>query len=269
MFPVYMKRPGSEPPENSNTYYIIAKNGIMLRKKNDWVDAVVPVKQIAILDEEEPYAKLLLPPLSQIVTAKAVSFFRAVYGKYHTEAAVLLHYHPSEGWELSIPHQTASPAHVSYEHSERLEGYRCAGTMHSHARMAAFHSGTDQTDEATSDGIHITIGNMNRDDSFSMDAKIVVNGNQFALDLAWMEGVTQCEEAPVLQGAWSWIKRSPFYMISLSVLGEWQVPDEWIEKVELMPIYAIQAWDRELPQHMPYPLRPYDPYDFFSINPNS
>ncbi len=267
MFPVYMKYPGSEPPKDG-IYYIIAKNGILLRKKNDWIDAMVPVKQIAILDEEVPYARLLLPPLSQIVMAKAVGFFRAVYAQQRTESAVLLHYHPSQGWELSVPRQTAAPAHVKYEHEQHLDGYRCVGTMHSHAGMAAFHSGTDRADQATFDGIHITVGNMNHEDSFSIDARVFVNGNQFILDPIWIEGVAPCEQNSIRE-AWSWIRDHAFYTVSLSGLKEWVVPDDWIAKVGKASIYPalIQA---QAP-HDNRTLDPFlcpDPYDIFGPNFN-
>jgi hypothetical protein len=57
-----------------------------------------------------------------------------------------------------VPMQSASAAHASYEGAEKRAGWQCAGTIHSHASMSAFHSGTDDKDEESFDGVHITIG---------------------------------------------------------------------------------------------------------------
>ena len=55
------------------------------------------------------------------------------------------------------------------------------GTVHSHAGMSAFHSGVDDADEKTFDGLHITLGNMN-DDDISISASIVANGYRVIVD---------------------------------------------------------------------------------------
>jgi hypothetical protein len=47
------------------------------------------------------------------------------------------------------------------------DGYRVMGTIHSHSNFSAFHSGVDDNDEENFDGLHITIGNVNGDFSFS------------------------------------------------------------------------------------------------------
>lgn len=179
MFPVAMKTPGSEMPKE-DTHYIVARNGIFLRKKNWWVDAVVRIPQISVLDPQETSAEILLPKIPADSMWKAIAFFQEVYRLYGSEAAILLHFSENKGWTFSVPHQRASAWHVSYNAYERLEGYQCVGTMHSHGSLAAYHSSTDQHDEAEFDGIHITVGRLSSISSlFSLDTEVVVNGNRF------------------------------------------------------------------------------------------
>jgi PRTRC genetic system protein A len=263
MFKIYIKGQGQRTKEpEDDVYYIIAKNGTFLRKRNTWVDAVVPVKQIATLQAQETRATLLLPPVSNIVLAKAIAFFEAIYKRSFTEAAVLLHYSPEQhNWELTVPEQTATTAHVSYKMDERLDGYLCAGTMHSHGRMPAFHSGTDQYDEAEWDGIHITIGDIHKNQLFSMEAEVVVNGSRFKLGLEHLDGVSMEEKKlpltmPVANIASYYMPNyisKTYHQIERSILGDWVVPEEWMKKVEIKtyskvypPVTPAFSYDKDV-----------------------
>lgn len=226
MFPIYIKQPNSKPPK-TDIHYIIAKNGIFLHKRNGWIAATVPVKQIAVLDEQPIGMKILLPNIPRIVTAKVVRFFRAVYEEYKSEAVILLHFSKEKGWETSVPAQTVSAAKVDYDPKERLEGYNCMGTMHSHPMMSAFHSEIDIPDEAEQDGIHITIGDLNDQDCFSLDGEVVINGTRFSLNHDFLEGLKEVKNKTVF---FSKVKK--FYAVECPSLNGWVVPEEWINRVE-------------------------------------
>lgn len=243
MFPIYISRPGkSVPISNAPTYYIIAKNGILLHKKNWWVEATVPVKQISILDEQPIGVKLLLPSVSQVVLAKTVRFFRHIYKLLHTEAVVLLHYNKEfNQWELSVPRQTVSYARIEeYNSGERLKGFLCVGTIHSHARMGAFHSFTDRHDEAQWDGLHITIGDLHEEPKFSFDAEAVVNDYRLPLGLDYFEGIEEVKEeedapkSPFMRSFTSLLyPYKKLYKISdPEELRDWEIPQEWLDSVE-------------------------------------
>lgn len=105
-------------------------------------------------------------------------FFESVYEKYKSEVAILLYYNKDKKvWAYGVPQQTVSGASVEYdikkgcsfiletnlgEELDKLpEGFAMVGSIHSHASMSAFHSGTDDKDEFGFDGIHITIGKLN------------------------------------------------------------------------------------------------------------
>jgi hypothetical protein len=55
------------------------------------------------------------------------------------------------------------------------------GTIHSHCDFSAFHSGTDEADESTFDGVHLTFGHVNSD-KFSIASSIVFNNNRSKLE---------------------------------------------------------------------------------------
>lgn len=104
-----------------------------------------------------------------------------------SDAAVRWHAwaHPQRGIGLttkedsSLP-ETGTPPNVTNTNLLYL------GTIHSHCGAAAFQSGTDENNEKTQDGIHITIGNVN-------DAKMTLHWrayfHEFKFDLSLNEVV--------------------------------------------------------------------------------
>jgi hypothetical protein len=233
---VLIVREGVEIPE-TGTRFMLARGGIMMQIDNDWVKARVPVKEIKSLSVVAPEAELRLPPLDAIVFAKAVVFFEQVFKKHGTEAAVLLHHSPELGWELTVPKQRVSKAAVHYDMEERIPGYRCVGTMHSHGSMGASHSSVDTRDEADFDGVHVTIGGLNSFPSFEMDAELTVRSFRFTLDHGHFGGVSVVTNKPevetsYLERRW-WSSSRKLFTFDGKVLGEWRVPEDWFTKVEI------------------------------------
>lgn len=90
-------------------------------------------------------------------------------------------YHSASGtWDFIPPAQTAGPASVSYDKAPKMEGWVVAGTIHSHASMSAFHSGTDHADEEFFDGVHITIGKLDSVPEYS--CSIMAQGKRAMMD---------------------------------------------------------------------------------------
>ncbi len=180
MFPIYLYE-GKELPEDE-ICYLIAKQGIFLKKKVGLVESLTKVDKISILNELKPWAKMSLPKISGPQMGKIISFFKAVVNEFSGEANVLLYYNETENkYITSVPKQEVSAAACDYEQGTSIPGYDLVGTVHSHARMSAFHSGTDDKDEKHFDGLHITIGNLT-DDYSSISASIVVNGFRVIVD---------------------------------------------------------------------------------------
>lgn len=180
MFPIYLYEGGELPVDE--ICYLIAKQGIYIKKKVGLVESLTKVDKISILNELKPWAKMDLPKISGPQMAKIISFFKAVVDTYSGEANVFLYYSETENkYTLAVPKQEVSGAACDYEEATSIPGYNLIGTIHSHARMSAFHSGTDDKDEKHFDGLHITIGHLT-DDYQSISVSIVVNGYRVIVD---------------------------------------------------------------------------------------
>lgn len=180
MFPIHLYE-GGELPEDE-ICYLIAKQGIFLKKKVGLVESLTKVDKISILNELKPWAKMSLPKISGPQMGKIISFFKAVVDKFGGEANVLLYYSETENkYKIGVPKQEVTGGTCDYEQGASIPGYDLVGTVHSHARMSAFHSGTDDKDEKYFDGLHITIGHLT-DDYPSISASIVVNGFRVIID---------------------------------------------------------------------------------------
>lgn len=197
MIPIYFLKDGVELPEEG-TYYIVARNGIFLRKDTGLVQATVRVDRIAFLQEVTTTAKMRLPKLSAEELVRVLLFFRRVYQRHQSEAVILLHYSATtREYLLHCPDQRVSAASVAYAANQRFPGYQLVGTIHSHASMDAFHSGVDDHDERHFDGLHITIGRVDQP-YFTISCSIVVNNQRFHLEpQETIEGIQAVEWQPV------------------------------------------------------------------------
>jgi len=173
---------GSQELPDDDIYYIVAKEGIFLKKKIGVMESIAPVKNISILQSINTMARMYINPLPAQYGAKVLEFFKAVYQKFAGEAIVLLFYNEKTGkYKVVPPTQKVTAAACDYNRGVTIEGFTMIGTIHSHANFSAFHSGVDDADEKTFDGLHITYGNV-MSDEFSLSASIVANGSRFIVN---------------------------------------------------------------------------------------
>jgi len=198
LFPVHLNEGTNELPKE-DIFYSIGKNGIFIYKKIGIVESFVPVQQISFLKENTPMVRLHVSKIPSSMAAKVVGIFRAAYEKYKSEAAVILFYNEAtKKHRFVVPKQEVSSASVSYTRTNPFVDWTMLGTIHSHASMNAFHSGTDVNDEANFDGLHITFGDMDEKDKFSVAASIVSNGTRVQVDAAdYIEGLHLVEEKEI------------------------------------------------------------------------
>ena len=211
MFDVYIcdKDTKIEDLPQEGTYYVITADGPFLHKDTDLIKGFVKVKALPFLGTIEPTVSVKLPKVPPEVILKAWLFFRRVFRRDRSEAELNLYFNRakedyllvcrSQGGSFGGVHYgrkfdnetwqtTEQPEEIPEEDRETVaelhqlasQGYRKVGTVHSHCSFNAFHSGTDIGDEATKDGIHITIGHVDRD-NFSLAVSIAVNDNRFSL----------------------------------------------------------------------------------------
>lgn len=107
-----------------------------------------------------------MPPIPRLIVDKLDEFFRLVDAQHGTESIVLLTFDPSKddssGWGVLVPDQTNTSVHCNYNPDsivdEKPDHVLIVGSVHSHPGMAAYASGTDHSDQADFDGLHITYG---------------------------------------------------------------------------------------------------------------
>jgi len=165
-------------------YYVLSKNGTQVRKMSTVVDALVPTNDLYFLAEspDDKY-NYKLPILPAALVNKAHTFFQMVWDKFHAEAEVMILYNRrTKEYVLWCPNQSVSGGSVDYKMDEELgelqgNGFIVIGTIHSHCNFSAYHSGVDIHDEHDQDGLHITLGHVDRAD-FSAAASIVIDGNR-------------------------------------------------------------------------------------------
>ena len=191
MFPVFVNDGTSELPDN-DIMYIVSKEGVYLKKKLGIMESITPVKEISVLKSIEMMATMHIKPIPGTVFAPIMDFFRKVYKEHRSEAIVLLFYNEEKKtYKVIPPSQEVSGSAVDYNRAVTLEGYIMVGDIHSHANFSAFHSGVDDADEKSFDGLHITIGN-NGDDEVSLSSSIVSNGQRFICQAEdYINGITK------------------------------------------------------------------------------
>lgn len=191
LFPVYILEPGVELPE-TGTYYILARDGLYMRKETGLITAVIRIPHISALQEVLPHAVLHLPKMSWRMTARMIGFLRAVHKRHGTEGLVLIHWNRVFGYHLMVPEQRVTTASVDYDKAFRFAGFQLVGSVHSHPGSAG-HSSTDQSDEQHFDGLHVTVGYLD-ERTHEISSQVVVNGNRFPVPPPlYMDGVELVE----------------------------------------------------------------------------
>jgi len=121
------------------------------------------ISDLASVRESASYT---MPPIPKVIVDKLDQFFRLVDAQHGTESIVLLTFDPSKedssSWGILVPEQTNTAVHCNYNPDsvveEKPENILIVGSVHSHPGMAAYASGTDHSDQADFDGLHITYG---------------------------------------------------------------------------------------------------------------
>jgi len=217
MFPVYVMEDGMEMPDD-DVAYLICKDGIFLKKKVGLIQSLAKVDSISVLGNITPYAHFDVAMVPEEIILQALAFFRSIYEKHKAEAAVILEYdQEAEEYSLNVPEQEVTFSHVKYK-PEKTSSKLHIGSIHSHCSFSAFHSGTDTSDEAEWDGIHITLGHVDTDIP-SLSIETVANKQRFMVYASDYIDMNISEDE----------KKKPVLDVTGIELPE--VPEEWLAKV--------------------------------------
>jgi len=243
---------GEEIPSD-DTCYIIGKNGIYLKKTLDLIESLTPVDKISFLEDVQTFAKIKIPKLPIKLFANILGFFRDVYKLYSSESVVLLYYNKNDkSYKVFVPEQEVSCASLSYKSDNTIQNYLLVGSIHSHANMSAFHSGTDVHDEEKFDGLHITIGKVNDNEFFDVCGSIAVNGMRVVIDpMEYVDGLEAREYTnffptmfrpgfEINDGIKLYkkdVKSNTGYVLN-TIEENFKYPDKWLKKVSKKEIPA-------------------------------
>lgn len=180
---VYIYDENEKFPED-DICYIVARGGIYLKKTLDLVESITPVDKISFLKDLPTFGAINIPKFPPKMFGNIVGFFKEVYEKYKSEAVVLIYYNKDkQSFKIFAPEQEVSSASLSYETNHTIKDCILIGTVHSHGSMAAFHSGVDTSDEKNFDGLHITVGKVDKDiELFDICASVAINGMRIKVE---------------------------------------------------------------------------------------
>ena len=159
--------------------FVVARDGLYLRKRSLLGLSQVQVDEVAHLPPAREYLEYALPKVPASLIGQVLGLFRAIWARQKTEALALLTWDGS-AFGLIVPEQRAGTASVKHrlEATEVPSGTQLVGSIHSHGALSAGASLTDEADEADFDGIHVVVGDVDeRRPSYS--AAIVIDGRRF------------------------------------------------------------------------------------------
>jgi len=170
--------------------FVVSKEGILIKRANKYYTGYQKVQGIDLLgkvENDQQKAQYNFPKLSYQVFEEIKSFFQYIYDRDQTEATILLYHNEETGeWTGIAPTQENSGGGSDYKIDDKTkehipEGFKLMGSIHSHAGMGAFHSGTDDNDEFNFDGLHITLGNFNS--NVSNSCRYIFGGEAIKVEL--------------------------------------------------------------------------------------
>jgi len=244
-FPIYHMKKGIQLPE-TGMYFVIGSNGIFVHKPSKIGRSLVPVEGISFLERVPSFIMPSLPKLPKRVVCQAVAFFRQVFHTHRSEAGVVIYYNADQkDFILWCPRQKVSSGSCDYDRNDSgqnepaLRGYNIVGTIHSHCDFQAFHSGVDVSDEELYDGLHITIGNVDKD-AFSMCSSFVQHKTREVVEPEFCcLGLIRQEDAWASKSQWISFNRTNYYTLDLDPEEQKLVQEDaesirkfWMPKVE-------------------------------------
>jgi hypothetical protein len=120
-----------------------------------------------------------------------VKFCKHSYDELKSETLIYLFYDETaaQPWSWWVPPQTthgmtvkSDPDHANYAEQRAQYPDTMFGTVHHHCSTSAFQSGTDEADETQREGLHFTIGNLNKDNDFDVHFRMTIGNNHAEID---------------------------------------------------------------------------------------
>jgi hypothetical protein len=151
-------------PNPEPWYHVIGRKDRYLMKRTMFGKVLLRVREFEHLTDSVPLIWKNIPKVPARVISQAYSYFRWAFASRNAEAMVFLLWKDGE-YSLWAPNQnvTLMSVHARFDPRGIPADHRVVGTIHSHCDFGAFHSGTDEGDADDHDGLHITIGHVDKD----------------------------------------------------------------------------------------------------------
>jgi len=125
---------------------------------------------------------------------EVLAFFRWTYQEFKSESQVRLFVNgTTKEWKAWAFPQKANTGMTAVElpddpktAAQRRQfgtGWLNFGTVHHHCSSSAFQSGTDEANEQNQDGLHITVGHMDKE-QYDLHARLYIGGIKFTPDMS-------------------------------------------------------------------------------------
>jgi len=120
-----------------------------------------------------------------------VKFCKHSYDELKSETLIYLFYDEDaeQPWSWWVPPQTTAgmtvksdPDNPEYAIQRAQYPDTMFGTVHHHCATSAFQSGTDEADETQREGLHFTVGNLNKDNDFDVHFRMTIGDNHCEID---------------------------------------------------------------------------------------
>jgi hypothetical protein len=191
--PIYLKTVDAPSRPEDPEFYWLTRSGLYFCRNQRFFSSDAPARRMpGTLAEHQPGCEVRLPLLGVAALEYVVGFFHEIYLRHGAEAIVLLLWDlRRKRYRLCVPPQRASvwkstaglpcAVDVAYEIPTPLpRDHLLIGDIHSHADLQAYSSGTDAHDERYRDGVHVVVGQIDREPpDFHLD--MVVDGARFPL----------------------------------------------------------------------------------------
>ena len=178
-----------------------------------------------------------------------IAFFRWGFKEYNSEQTVRLYYHKErKEWKVwafpQVCHGLTVKEIKNEEFSKQLEiigeGFIPMGSVHHHCTISAFQSGTDNDDEVDSDGLHITVGCMDKQ-QLDIHGRVVFRKTFYPVEWSdWFdltEWVADVDNIP-----WELYNDIVKFNLTLVQTKDVLFPEEWKKNIETS--YASDRdWD--------------------------
>ncbi len=216
--------------------YIVNKDEVFERYDDALFKGYVRTRpQVTKMD---PYLSYVGPKISMESWKQILGFFDWAYKEHKVEAQVRLYLNQKQGtwraWafpqegEAAATTEVAEACDVECKKTElySAKGWIEAGTVHSHAAMSAFQSGTDKSNEDTKQGIHITVGKLD-ERVYDLHGRLTFRGIFYNVD--WSDWF---QLPPGLEGLPAALHSTVMQYFLTEHVTETAFPDAWKENLK-------------------------------------